>query len=88
MCAQEANLVEEVEDSPDQSYNMYNSPVEHRFPIELDWSTNGQLPDCDCKYVSVWTMSPGFLGGSISFHHSFNVLFQHTKMMVSFSLLE
>ena len=51
MCAQEANLVEEVEDSPDQSYNMYNSPVEHRFPIELDWSTNGQLPDCDCKYV-------------------------------------
>ena len=37
----------------------YNSPVEHRFLIGLDWSTNSPLPDCDCKYVSVRTMPPG-----------------------------
>ncbi len=46
---QEANLVEEVEDSP----------VEHRFLIGMDRSTNGPLPDCDRKYVSVRTMPPG-----------------------------
>ncbi len=40
---QEANLVEEVEDSPDfwsGSVQSYNSPVEHRFLIGPDWSTN------------------------------------------------
>ena len=39
----------------------YNSPVEHRFLIGLDRSTNGPLPDCDRTYVSVRTMPPGFL---------------------------
>ncbi len=60
--SQEANLVEEVEDSPDFWSGLvqsYNSPVEHKFLIELDWSTNGTLPDCDRKYVSVRTMPPG-----------------------------
>ncbi len=38
----------------------YNSPVEHRFLIGLDRSTNGLLPDCDRKYVSVRTMPPGY----------------------------
>ncbi len=50
------NLVEEVEDSPDfwsGPVQSYNSPVEHRFLIGLDWSTNGPLLDCDRKYVSV-----------------------------------
>ncbi len=58
---QEANLVEEVEDSPERSgpVQSYNSPVEHRFLIGLDRSTNGPLPDCDRKYVSVRTMPPG-----------------------------
>ncbi len=59
---QEANLVEEVEDSPDFWSGLvqsYNSPVEHRFLIGLDRSANGPLPDCDRKYVSVWTMPPG-----------------------------
>ena len=40
----EANLVEEVEDSPDfwsALVQSYNSPVEHRFLIGLDWSTKG-----------------------------------------------
>ena len=44
----------EVEDSPDfwsGPVQSYNSPVEHRFLIELDWSTNGPLQDCDRKYV-------------------------------------
>ncbi len=61
---QEANLVEEVEDSPDfwsGPVQSHNSPVEHRFLIGLDRSTNGPLPDCDRKYVSVWTMPPGKL---------------------------
>ncbi len=56
--------MEEVEDSPDfwsGPVQSYNSPVEHRFLIELDRSTNGPLPDCDRKYVSVWTMPPGKL---------------------------
>ena len=60
--AQEANLVEEVEDSPDfwsGPVQSYNSPVEHRFLIGLDRSINGLLPDCDRKYVSVRTMPPG-----------------------------
>ncbi len=55
-------LVEEVEDSPDfwsGPVQSYNSPVEHRFSIGLDRSTNGPLPDCDRKYVSVQTMPPG-----------------------------
>ncbi len=46
---QEANLVEEVGDSPDfwsGPVQSYNSPVEHRFVIGLDRSTNGLLPDC------------------------------------------
>ena len=58
----EATLVEEVEDSPNFWSGLvqsYNSPVEHRFLIGLDRSTNGPLPDCDCKYVSVRTMPPG-----------------------------
>ncbi len=29
--------------------------------IGLDRSTNGPLPDCDCKYVSVRTMPPGLM---------------------------
>ena len=40
----EANLVEEVEDSPDfwsGPVKSYNSPVEHRFSIGLDWSITG-----------------------------------------------
>ncbi len=44
--SQEANLVEEVEDSPDfwsGPVQSYNCPVEHRFLIGLDWSTNGPL---------------------------------------------
>ena len=52
--SQEAHLVEEVENSPDFWSGLvqsYNSPVEHRFLIELDRSTNGPLLDCDCKYV-------------------------------------
>ncbi len=56
--------MEELEDSPDfwsGPVQSYNSPVEHRFLIGLDWSTNGLLPDCDCKYVSVRTMPPGTL---------------------------
>ncbi len=64
MASQEANLVEEVEDSPDfwsGPIQSYNSPVEHRFLIGLDRSTNGPLPDCDRKYVSVRTMPPGLL---------------------------
>ena len=54
--------MEEVEDSPDfwsGPVQSYNSPVEHRFLIGLDWSINGPLPDCDHKYVSVRTMPPG-----------------------------
>ena len=57
-----ANLVEEVKDSPDFWSGLvqsYNSPVEHRFLIGLNRSTNGPLPDCDHKYVSVRTMPPG-----------------------------
>ena len=53
--------MEVVEDSPDfwsGPVQSYNSPVEHRFLIGLDRSTNGPLPDCDCKYVSVRTMPP------------------------------
>ncbi len=60
--SQEANLVEKVEDSPDfwsGPVQSYNSPVEHRFLIGLDRSTNSPLPDCDRKYVSVRTMPPG-----------------------------
>ncbi len=60
--SQEANLVEEVEDSPDfwsGPVQSYNSPVEHRFLIGPDWSNNGPLPDCERKYVSVRTMPPG-----------------------------
>ncbi len=55
--------MEEVEDSPDfwsGPVQSYNSPVEHRFLIGLDWSTKGLLMDCDRKYVSVWTMPPGY----------------------------
>ena len=58
---QEANLVEEVEDSPDFWSGLVqsqNSPVDHRFSIGLDRSTNGPLPECDRKYVSVRTMPP------------------------------
>ncbi len=54
----------EVEGSPDfwsGPVQSYNSPVEHRFLIGLDRPTYGPLPDCDRKYVSVWTMPPGFL---------------------------
>ena len=54
MSAQEANLVEEGEDSPDfwsRPVQSYDSPVEHSFLIGLDWSTNGPLPDCDRKYI-------------------------------------
>ena len=50
--AQEA----EVEDSLDfwsGPVQSYISPVEHRFLIGLDCSTNGPLPDCDHKYVPV-----------------------------------
>ena len=42
--------MEEVEDSPDFWSGLvqsYNSPVELRFLIELYWSTDGLLPDCD-----------------------------------------
>ncbi len=59
---QEANLVEEVEDSPDfwsGTVQSYNSPVQNRFLIGLDRSTNGPLPNCDRKCVSVRTMPPG-----------------------------
>ncbi len=48
------NFVEQVEDSPDfwsAPVQSYNSPVEHRFLIELDRSTNGPLPECDRKCV-------------------------------------
>ncbi len=61
---QEANFVDEMEDSPDfwsGPVQCYISPVEHRFLIELDRSTNGLLPDCDRKYVSVQTMPPGYI---------------------------
>ena len=54
--------MKEVEDSPDfwsGPVKSYNSPVEHRFLIGLDRSTNGLLLDCDRKYVSVRTMPPG-----------------------------
>ncbi len=54
--------MEEVDDSPDfwsRPVQFYNSPVEHRFLIGMDWSTNGLLPDCDRRYVSVQTMPPG-----------------------------
>ena len=54
--------MEETEDSPDfwsGPVRSCNSPVEYRFLIGLDWSTNGPLPDCDHKYVSVRTMPPG-----------------------------
>ncbi len=60
--SQEANLVEEVADSPDfwsGPVQSYNSPVQHRFLIGLDRSNNGLLPDCDRKYVSVRTTPPG-----------------------------
>ncbi len=56
--------MEEVEDSPDfwsGPVQSYNSPVQHRFLIGLDRSTNGPIPDCDRKYVSVRTMPPGFV---------------------------
>ncbi len=59
---QEGNLLEGVEDSPDflsGPVQSYNSPVEHMFLIGLDRSTNGPLPDCDRKYISVRTMPPG-----------------------------
>ncbi len=55
--------MERVEDSPDfwsGPVQSYNSPVEHRFLIGLDRSTNGPLPDCDRKFVSVRTMPPGW----------------------------
>ena len=58
----------EVEDSPDfwsGPVQSYSSPVEHRFLIELDWSTNGPLQDCDRKYVSVRTMPPGSVAGTV-----------------------
>ena len=67
--SQEANLVEEMEDSPDfwsGPVQSYNSPVEHRFLIGLDRSINSLLPDRDHKYVSVRTMPPGML---MSFMH-------------------
>ncbi len=54
--------MEEVEDSLDfwsGLVQFYNSPVEQRFLIGLDRSTNGLLLDCDCKYVSIRTMPPG-----------------------------
>ena len=54
--------MEEVEDSPDfwsGPVHPYNSPVEHRFLIELDRFTNGPLPNSDRKYVPVRTMPPG-----------------------------
>ena len=60
--SQQANSVEQVEDSPDfwsEPVQSYISPVEHRFLIGLDQSTNGPLLDCDRKYVSVRTMPPG-----------------------------
>ncbi len=50
--SQEANLVEEVEDSQDfwsGPVQSYSTPVEYRFLIGLDRSTNGPLPDCDRK---------------------------------------
>ena len=56
--------MEGVEDSPDfwsGPVQSYNSPVEFRIPIQLDWSTYGPLLDCDCKYVSVRTLPPGKL---------------------------
>ena len=56
--------MEEVGDSPEfwsGPVQSYISPVEHRFLIGLDRSTNGLLPDCDRKYVSVRTMPPGLL---------------------------
>ncbi len=61
IASQEANLVEEVEDSPQTFGPDRSSPitVPHRFFIGLDRSTNGPLPDCDRKYVSVRTMPPG-----------------------------
>ena len=37
----------------------YNSPIDHMFLIGLDPSTNGPLPGCYHKYVSVQTMPPG-----------------------------
>ncbi len=54
--------MEEVEDNPDfwsGPVQSYNNPVEHRFLIRLDQSTNSPLPDCDCKYDSAQTMPPG-----------------------------
>ncbi len=62
--------MEEVEDSPDfwsGPVQSYNGPVEHRFLIGLDRSTNGLLPECDRKYVSVRTMPPGLVKGSIHY---------------------
>ncbi len=61
--------MEEVEDSPDfwsGPVQSYTSPVEHRFLIGLDRSTNGPLPDCDRKYVSVRTMPPGNLANYLN----------------------
>ncbi len=71
---QEANLVEEVEDSPDfwsGPVQSYNSPVEHRFLIGLDLSTNSPLPDCDHNYVSVRTMPPRCLFGFDNYLYTF-----------------
>ena len=68
-------MLEQVEDSPDfwsGPVQSYNSPVEHRFLIGLDWSTNGLLPDFDHKYVSVRTMPPGIMSmtEAVSYHIS------------------
>ncbi len=77
--------MEGMEDSPDfwsGPVQSCNSPVKHRFLIGLDWSTNGPLPDCDCKYVSVRTMHPGLrppLGDPKSLHsRSSQTLFHYS----------
>ena len=53
--------MEEVEDSPDFGSGLvqsYNSPVEHRFSIGLDWSTNGPLPQvCLSPDHASWVIS-------------------------------
>ncbi len=74
--------MEEVEDSPDFWSGLVqscNSPVEHRFLIGLDRSTNGLLPDCDRKYVSVRTMPPGLVAAKDTVYGTTRIrLFQGT----------
>ncbi len=57
--------MEEVEDSPDfwsGPVQSYNSPVQHRFLIGLDRSTNSPLPDYRTVTASMSQSGPCLLG--------------------------